>query len=54
MCIRDRLKAAGLLESRLPPNLDIKEPQEVDQSQIEPFREDENIDDLIQSGHEAE
>ena len=50
----EELKAAGLLESRLPPNLDIKEPQEVDQSQIEPFGEDENIDDLIQSGHEAE
>ena len=29
----EELKAAGLLESRLPPNLDIKEPQEVDQSQ---------------------
>ena len=50
----EELKAAGLLESRLPPNLDIKEPQEVDQSQIDPFGEDENIDDLIQSGHEAE
>ena len=50
----EELKAAGLLESRLPPNLDIKEPQEVDQSQIEPFGEDENIDDLIQSGHEAD
>ena len=50
----EELKAAGLLESRLPANLDIKEPQEVDQSQIEPFGEDENIDDLIQSGHEAE
>ena len=50
----EELKAAGFLESRLPPNLDIKEPQEVDQSQIEPFGEDENIDDLIQSGHEAE
>ena len=50
----EELKAAGLLESRLPPNLDIKEPQEVDQSQIEPFGEDENIDDLIHSGHEAE
>ena len=50
----EELKAAGLLESRLPPNLDIKEPQEVDQSQIEPFGDDENIDDLIQSGHEAE
>ena len=50
----EELKAAGLLESRLPPNLDIKEPKEVDQSQIEPFGEDENIDDLIQSGHEAE
>ena len=50
----EELKAAGLLESRLPPTLDIKEPQEVDQSQIEPFGEDENIDDLIQSGHEAE
>ena len=50
----EELKAAGLLESRLPPNLDIKEPQEVDQSLIEPFGEDENIDDLIQSGHEAE
>ena len=50
----EELKAAGLLESRLPPNLDITEPQEVDQSQIEPFGEDENIDDLIQSGHEAE
>ena len=50
----EELKAAGLLESRLPSNLDIKEPQEVDQSQIEPFGEDENIDDLIQSGHEAE
>ena len=49
----EELKAAGLLESRLPPNLDIKEPQEVDQSQIEPFGEDENIADLIQSGHEA-
>ena len=50
----EELKAAGLLESRLPPKLDIKESQEVDQSQIEPFGEDENIDDLIQSGHEAE
>ena len=39
----EELKAAGLLESRLPPNLDIKEPQEVDQSQIEPFGEDENL-----------
>ena len=35
-------------------NLDIKEPKEIDQSQIEPFGEDENIDDLIQSGHEAD
>ena len=50
----EELKAAGLLESRLPPNLDIKEPMEIDQSQIEPFGEDENIDDLIQSGHEAD
>jgi len=50
----EELKAAGLLESRLPPNLDIKEPKEIDQSQIEPFGEDENIDDLIQSGHEAD
>ena len=50
----EELIASGLLEIRLPPNLDIKEPQEVDQSQIEPFGEDENIDDLIQSGHEAE
>ena len=50
----EELKAAGLLESRLPPNLDIREPKEIDQSQIEPFGEDENIDDLIQSGHEAE
>ena len=50
----EELKAAGLLESRLPPNLDIKEPEEIDQSQIEPFGEDENIDDLIQSGHEAD
>ena len=50
----EELKAAGLLESRLPPNLDIREPKEIDHSQIEPFGEDENIDDLIQSGHEAE
>ena len=50
----EELKAAGLLESRLPPNLDIREPQEIDHSQIEPFGEDENIDDLINSGHEAE
>ncbi len=50
----EELKAAGLLESRLPPNLDIKEPKEIDQSQVEPFGEDENIDDLIQSGHEAD
>ena len=50
----EELKAAGLLESRLPPNLVIKEPKEIDQSQIEPFGEDENIDDLIQSGHEAD
>ena len=50
----EELKAAGLLESRLPPNLYIKEPKEIDQSQIEPFGEDENIDDLIQSGHEAD
>ncbi len=50
----EELKAAGLLESRLPPNLDIKEPKEIDQSQIEPFDEDEDIDDLIQSGHEAD
>jgi len=50
----EELKAAGLLESRLPPNLDIREPQEVDHSQIEAFGEDENIDDLIHSGHETE
>ena len=50
----EELKAAGLLESRLPPNLDIREPKEIDHSQIEPLGEDENIDDLIQSGHEAE
>ena len=50
----EELKAAGLLESRLPPNLDIKEPKEIDQSQIDPFGEDEKIDDLIQSGHEAD
>ena len=50
----EELKAAGLLESRLPPNLDIREPKEIDHGQIEPFGEDENIDDLIQSGHEAE
>ena len=50
----EELKAAGLLESRLPPNLDIREPKEIDHSQIEPFGKDENIDDLIQSGHEAE
>ena len=50
----EELKAAGLLESRLPPNLDIREPVEIDQNQIEPFGEDENIEDLIQSGHEAE
>ena len=50
----EELKAAGLLESRLPPNLDIREPKEIDHNQIEPFGEDENIDDLIQSGHEAE
>ena len=50
----EELKAAGLLESRLPPNLDIREPKEIDHSQIEPFGEGENIDDLIQSGHEAE
>tara|TARA_B100000989_G_scaffold232273_1_gene179038 strand:+ start:302 stop:985 length:684 start_codon:yes stop_codon:yes gene_type:complete len=50
----EELKAAGLLESRLPPNLDINEPKEIDQSQIEPFGENENIDDLIQSGHEAD
>ena len=50
----EELKAAGLLESRLPPNLDIREPKEIYHSQIEPFGEDENIDDLIQSGHEAE
>ena len=50
----EELKAAGLLESRLPPNLDIREPKEIDHSQTEPFGEDENIDDLIQSGHEAE
>ena len=50
----EELKAAGLLESRLPPNLDIREPKEIDHSQIEPFGADENIDDLIQSGHEAE
>ena len=33
----EELKAAGLLESRLPPNLDIREPKEIDHSQIEPF-----------------
>mgnify|MGYP005664589425 FL=1 len=37
----EELKAAGLLESRLPPNLDIREPKEIDHSQIEPFGEDE-------------
>lgn len=50
----EELKAAGLLESRLPANLDIREPHEVDHSKIEPFSEDENIDDLIQSGHDSE
>ena len=39
----EELKAAGLLESRLPPNLDIREPKEIDHSQIEPFGEDENL-----------
>jgi segregation and condensation protein B len=50
----EELKASGLLESRLPGNLDIAEPKEVDLSEVEPFGEDENIDDLIQSGNESE
>ena len=50
----EELKASGLLESRLPGNLDIAEPKEVDLSEVEPFTEDENIDDLIQSGNESE
>lgn len=50
----EELKAAGLLESRLPTNLSIAEPKEVDHSEIEPFGDDENIDDLISSEIEAE
>ena len=45
----EELKAAGLLESRLPTNLSIAEPKNVDHSEIEPFGDDENIDDLISS-----
>ena len=50
----EELKASGLLESRLPANLDIAEPKEMDMSEVEPFGEHENIDDLIQSGNESE
>ena len=58
----EELKSAGLLESRLPSNLDIKIPEEIDETQIDPLAEDDNledmiasnIDDLIQSGNESE
>ena len=50
----EELKSSGLLESRLPSKLDIAEPSEIDPNEIEPFGEDENIDDLIQSGREAD
>ena len=50
----EELKASGLLESRLPSNLDIAEPKEIDPSEIEPFGDDENIDDIISSGLESE
>ena len=50
----EELKSSGLLESRLPSNLDIAEPSEIDPNEIEPFGEDENIDDLIQSGSESD
>jgi segregation and condensation protein B len=50
----EELKASGLLESRLPANLDIAEPKEMDMSEVEPFGEHENINDLIQSGNESE
>ena len=45
----EELKSAGLLDSRLPTNLSIAEPKEIDQSEIEPFGDDENIEDLISS-----
>lgn len=50
----EELKSAGLLDSRLPTNLSIAEPKEIDQSEIEPFGDDENIEDLISSGLEKD
>lgn len=45
----EELKSAGLLESRLPSNLDIKTPEEIDESQIDPLAEDDNLEDMIAS-----
>jgi segregation and condensation protein B len=45
----EELKSAGLLESRLPSNLDIKIPEEIDESQIDPLAEDDNLEDMIAS-----
>ena len=47
-------KKEKTIKKRKENNKNIREPKEIDHSQIEPFGEDENIDDLIQSGHEAE
>ena len=45
----EELKSAGLLESRLPSNLDINVPEEIDESQIDPLAEDDNLEDMIAS-----
>ena len=45
----EELKSAGLLESRLPSNLDIKIPEEIDETQIDPLAEDDNLEDMIAS-----
>ena len=45
----EELKSAGLLECRLPSNLDIKIPEEIDETQIDPLAEDDNLEDMIAS-----
>ena len=50
----EELKASGLLESRLPSNLNIVEPKEIDPNIIDPFDADENIDELIADSFEKE
>ena len=50
----EELKSAGLLESRLPTSIDIKSPEEIDESQIDPLAEDDTLEDMIAGSIEDE